>query len=153
MTVQDYLKIIGLTTAIVAALAFVLAYFVVSFRKNKQEGTKDVISSAEQITRFWKERADDYSKVIETMKIEYDAKIQDLTRKLGELTGRFEAEKTQNERLEKIFQGRSPELENSLKDISSTMNEIMVFMHSINEHMKTSNKDLKIEAVVSHDNK
>lgn len=118
MTIIQILQIIGLVIGALAGLAGVAALLGVAwsqFNKGNRTEKNEVVNSADTIADFWKKQADDYKEMMKVKDDKNSTLINELTRKVGELTGQLTAEKAQNERYEKIFQGRNPEMDTFMK--------------------------------------
>ncbi len=115
MSIQDILTIAA--SVLVGTGLFIggVGYFISAFKKGGRQEKTDVVSSAEQLTQFWKDQAEGYKIMGEKKEQEWNDKFQTLSREVGELRGQLTAEKTQNERLEKIFQNRDPETQEFMK--------------------------------------
>lgn len=122
MTLKDILLfIIGSITSL-GVLAAGIGYLMGTARKKERDEKTEVVSSADQVSMFWKDQANEYKEMMKIRDEKNDGKVKDLTsevnlltKEVGELRGQLNAEKTQNERYEKIFQGRSPEQEEFMK--------------------------------------
>ena len=86
-----------------------IGYFIGLFRKGSKQEKSEVINSSQEVITFWKTTAENYQTILSTKEKDWNEKFQGLTREFGELKGKYEAEKAQTERLEKIFQNRDPE--------------------------------------------
>lgn len=174
---MNWIQIIEFALGAFAALgifAFGAGYLVSQFGKGKKEEKNDIVSSADQLTQFWKEQAEGYKVMMAEKDRSNDEKIQKLTREVGELRGQLTSTQEQNKKLEAIFQNRNPEMEAFMKTIlavadqsqkfmadnkifqqdqHNVMVEIRDFMGHINEHLESVDKDLKIETTVSKQTK
>lgn len=119
-------QLIGLILASGGILIGGIGFAIYSYKKSGRQERKDVTETADTISNFWKGQADkleailkvkdeEFNKKISELTKDFNEKIQQLTGKIGELTGQLTAEKMLNERLEKIFQNRSPEMEEFMK--------------------------------------
>jgi pantoate kinase len=149
-----------------AVLFFGGGYLISQWKAGSKQEKADIISNSSQIVEFYKSERDGYKEIIQTL----TEKVRVLTGELGEIRGQLRTEKEQNDRLEKIFQNRNPEMEQFMKtslEVSKqaqdfmmnnksfqetqhqVMEEIRNFMKQINENLSLVNKDLKIEATVT----
>lgn len=134
-----------------------LGYLVKTFRKGTKEEKAEVIGSSQEIINFWKSQAENYQLILASKEKDWNEKFQVLTREFGELKGKYDSEKVQNERLEKIFQNRDPESQKFMElvmkaietqgkvneGIVNTLAEIHALM--IDEH----NREMKVEATIT----
>lgn len=126
METRDLIELILAGSGAVALLAGGFGFVVYSYKKSGRQERKDVTETADTISNFWKSQAEKLEEILKHKDIEFNnkltsvtkefnEKIQALTEKIGVLTGQLSAEKLLNERLEKIFQNRSPEMEAFMK--------------------------------------
>ena len=103
-----------------------IGFAVYSYKKSGRQERRDVTETADVISDFWKNQAEEMKLILQTKDTEVQAqiaaltkdfneKIQDLTKQVGVLTGQLTAEKALNEKLEQIFQNRNPEMEGFMK--------------------------------------
>lgn len=149
---------------------FGAGYLVSQFRKGNKEDKTSVLQSAEQLTGFWKEQAEGYKIMMADKDEKHQKQINDLTKEVGELRGALNEKTASYEKLEKIFQGRSPEQDAFMKTMlavaqqsqtfmadhatfqktmGDTMSQILSFMTKINTHLEQEGKELEINATVS----
>lgn len=171
-------EVITLAATIIGSLGLLaggVGFIVYSYTKAGRQERKDVTDSADTIADFWKKQAEELKVILQTKDIEFNEKIQaltkefnekiqNLTKELGEITGQLNAEKTQNEKLEKIFQNRNPEMETFMKymvaaserhdethkkmiQILTDLHQTSTANHEIFEAEK--DKDLKIESTIT----
>lgn len=126
MDTRDYIELIIAGSGAIAFLAGGFGFAVYSYKKSGRQERKDVTETADVISDFWKSQAEklevilkkkdeEFSQKLAEVTKDFNEKIQSLTEKIGVLTGQLSAEKMLNERLEKIFQNRSPEMEQFMK--------------------------------------
>lgn len=151
-TLQLVLTIIGILGSI-GLFAGGIGFLLSRFSKGRSEEKIDVISSADQLTSFWKEQVDGYKTVV----AELTEKIRVLTGEIGELRGQLQSEKKQTEMLERIFQNRDPETKKfmehvmqSIKDQAQVNGEIVRILKEIHNMSKAEHeRDFKVEATVT----
>lgn len=151
-TLQIILTVIGILGSI-GLFAGGVGFLASRFKKGSTEEKIDVISSADQLTSFWREQVDGYKVVV----AELTEKIRVLTGEVGELRGQLTAEKKQSEMLEKIFQNRDPETQKfmehvmqSIKDQAGVNTEIVRILKEIHQMSKEEHeRDFKIESTVT----
>jgi hypothetical protein len=151
-TLQLVLTIIGVLGSI-GLFAGGLGFLLNRFSKGSSEEKTDVISSADQLTSFWKEQVDGYKTVVS----ELTEKIRVLTGEIGELRGQLQSEKKQTEMLERIFQNRDPDSQKfmehvmqSIKDQAGVNTEIVRILKEIHNMSKEEHeRDFKIESTVT----
>lgn len=149
MTIPEiFFAILGVLSAF-GICAGGLGYLISSYKKGTRAENSEVVSSAENLTNFWKEQADGYKVMMAEKDASWNDRFEKMSREMGELQGQLIAEKKQTERLEAIFKDRNPETEQFMKDTTSAMSQIMKFMEAINKHMEEEKKELHIEATVS----
>lgn len=99
--------IIGIPTGL-GLFAFGAGYLWSQIKKGNKQGkdeSNELIKSNDDIKAIYKEQNSDLKEINKVL----GEKIEALTREVGEIRGQLNSEKAQNERLEKIFQGRDPE--------------------------------------------
>lgn len=123
------LQIAQIAAIILAGLGTLLGgvgFAIYSYKKSGRQERKDVTETADVISEFWKNQAEELKLILQTKDVEvqsqiaaltkdFNEKIQDLTKQVGVLTGQLTAEKALNEKLEQIFQNRNPEMEGFMK--------------------------------------
>ncbi len=109
------LEILGGLGLLAGGLGFLLQ----SFKKSGREERLAVVDSADNIAEFWKKQAEEYKSMMVLKEEKTSKQINELTREVGELKGQLNSEKAQNERLERIFQNRNPEMESFMKAVVS----------------------------------
>lgn len=125
--------------ASIGILAGGMGYLISSFR-----------GGSNKLTAFWKDQADGYKLMIAEKDRTNDDKFQALHKEIGELRGQLNAEQALNERLEKIFQNRNPEMDNFMKSMSENMVEVSRVLKEIHTMSKMEHeRDFKVEATVS----
>lgn len=159
------LYIIGILASL-GLFAFGAGYLWSQAKKGSRVEKSEVISSAEGSKVFWKEQSEDYKEMMRVKDEKNDATVKELTiqinaltREVGELRGQLNAEKTQNEKLEKIFQGRSPEMEEFMKfmiqatkDQAESHKKIVEVLEKVHTFAEMEHdRDFKITATVSKD--
>jgi len=126
MTTMEIAQIAGGAVISLGIFAGGVGYLMQAYKKSGREERKDVTDSADTISEFWKKQAEELKLILQTKDTEFNAqlakttkefneKIQDLVKQVGILTGQLTAEKAANDRFEKIFQGRNPEMEEFMK--------------------------------------
>lgn len=126
MTPLQIAQIAAIVLAGIGTLFGGIGFAIYSYRKSGRQERKDVTDTADVISEFWKNQADELKLILQTKDAEFQSqitaltkdfneKIQELTKQLGVLTGQLTAEKALNEKLEKIFQNRNPEMEGFMK--------------------------------------
>lgn len=98
-----------------------IGYFVSLFRKGSKQEKSDVISSSQEVITFWKTQAENYQTILAQKEKEWNEKFTGITREFGELKGKYDAEKAQTDRLEKIFQNRDPESQKFMELVISAI--------------------------------
>lgn len=116
---ETILLIIGIIASL-GIFAGGLGFLLSRFSKGKKEERQDIVQSSEQLTQFWKDQADGFKEMLETKTTELNAKINDLSREVGELRGQLNAEKKANEKLEMIFQNRDPQTQEFMKLLTAS---------------------------------
>lgn len=159
MSLIDIIKIGSQIAAGVGFLGAGIGFLVYSFKKSTRDESKAVTESADTIADFWKNQANEYKTMMATKDEKYTSQINELTTQVGELRGQLNAEKATNERLEKIFQNRNPEMEEfirymvqavqNINEVHTSMVKVLSDIHA----MSTSNhemlaKELKIETTI-----
>lgn len=159
MNVNDIIKLILAVGGAITLIASGLGVFIYSYRKSGRQERKDVTDSADTISEFWKKQAEELKLILQTKDVEYNAqltkvtkefneKIQELTKQVGILTGQLTSEKAANDRFEKIFQGRNPEMEafmkfmiQAAKDSQESHEQIVKVLTDLHK-TSTSNHDI-----------
>ncbi len=151
-TLQMILTIVGIVGSI-GIFAGGIGFLFSKFQKGNKEDKADALTSADQLTNFWKEQVEGFKLII----ADQTEKIRILTGEVGELRGQLVAEKKQNEMAREILQNRDPETKRfmehmvqSIKDHSETHKEIIrilgeIHSMSIAEH----DRDFKVTANVT----
>lgn len=111
---QTILVIVGSITSL-GILAGGIGYCISSFKKGSKEEKNEVITTSQEIINFWRSQAENLQVILERKEKEWNERFQLISSELGELRGQLNAEKIQNERLEKIFQGKNPEQEEFMR--------------------------------------
>jgi len=120
-------------------LAGGMGYLISSFR-----------GGGNKLTSFWKEQADGYKLMMVEKDRVNDEKFQVLHKEIGELNGRLNAEQALNERLEKIFQNRNPEMDSFMKGMVDSMGQIGRVLSEIHTMTKAEHeRDFQISATVT----
>ncbi len=128
-----------------------------SFRKGAKEEKQEVMGSSQEIINFWKGQAENLQTILDRKEQDWNEKFQGLTREMGELRGQLNAERAQNDRLEKIFQNRDPEtqkfMELVMKAIENQQMANQEFLKTLKEiHelvAQENNREMKVEAKIS----
>ena len=175
MEIKKVITLVAVITASLGVLVGGAGFLVYSYKRAGRQERKDVTDTADTIADFWKKQAEELKQILQTKDAEFNQKIQDmtkefnekiqaLTKEVGELTGQLNAEKAQNDRLEKIFQNRNPEMETFMKymvaaserhdethkkmiQILTDLHQTSTANHEIWEAEK--DKDLKIESTIT----
>ena len=159
MPIKDIIQLAASIIFSIGVIAAGVGYALSQFRRGNRQDKEEVVSSADQLTNFWKEQVDGFKEIVKAQ----DEKIQALTREVGELRGQLSSERNQNEELKKIFQNRNPEMEQFMKymvqatkdqaESHGKIIEVLTALHKMSSSnhalIQETNKDLKIEAVVS----
>jgi hypothetical protein len=114
------LQIAELIIGSIASLGIVFGgagYLVSVFRKGTKQEKSDIIQTSTQVTEFYKDQIQGFKDIVESQ----TEKIRQLTGEIGELRGQLTTEKSQNDRLEKIFQNRNPEMDTFIKAVMGDM--------------------------------
>ncbi len=130
MEINEIIKLMLSAAALITVVFGGIGFAVYTYRKSGRQERKDVTDTADTIANFWKNQAEELRLILTTKDAEFNAKLSEvtkdftaqvtaLTEKVGILTGQLAAEKAANERLEKIFQNRSPELDGFMKYMMS----------------------------------
>jgi hypothetical protein len=161
-TLQIILTFVGILGALglfAGGIGFLWTKIRGGSKEAKTEST-DLLTSNDQIKQFYKEQNDDLKEINKVLGEKVDA----LTREVGEIRGQLIAEKTQNERLEKIFQNRDPETKQFMefmmqavkdqsqvaKDQSESHKEIVRVLGEIHTMSKMEHeRDFSISATVT----
>lgn len=153
---QTILIVIG-SIASIGILAGGIGYFVQSFRKGSRSEKSEVVSSSQEIINFWKSNSENLQIILDRKETEWNGKFQALTKELGELKGQLNAEKAQNDRLEKIFQNRNPESDDFMKfmveaarqqqAVNQDILRILQEIHSLS--IEEHNREMKVETKIS----
>ncbi len=168
---MDTTKIAIMVMGSIASLGILaggLGFLMSKFKSGSKEEKEGLISSSEKLTEFWKSQSEGYKIMMEAKdekwRLEskekdekYRQEMQSLTREVGELRGQLNAEKSTNERLEKIFQGRNPEMEEFMKFmIQATTNQtegqkaILEVLEEIKKmSLEEKTRELHLEGTVS----
>ena len=150
-SLQIILTVVGLLGS-VGFLAGGIGFLISRFNKGKVEEKSDVISSADQLSSFWKEQVDGFKEVIkeltaklEKQKDDHTIEMKKVLTELGEVRGQLTAESKQKGEYLAILQNRDPEtqkfMEIMLKFVenqTNTNNEISRVLESI--HTSTVTK-------------
>lgn len=137
-TLDTILSILGILTSI-GVLAGGVGYLASSFKKGSTQKDHEIISNAEQITKFYKDQAETYKNMLadkETAwneeKKEWNVKFNELTKEVGTINGKLAEKEKQAEQYLAILQNRDPETKEfnkfviqAVKD-SSQMHERMM---------------------------
>lgn len=140
-----------------------IGYLVSQYKKGGKLQEEEVVSSADKLTQFWKDQADGYKEMMETKDKTNSEQINSLSTQVGELRGQLTAALNQNEELKKIFQGRSPEMEQFMKSMvqantdqmenqkkmTIALDKILGTVLESNKLLKEEAKDLEIVATVT----
>lgn len=166
---MDFTLYFKILLSIIAALTSVgilvggIGYFVSIFKKGTKQKDTEVISSADQLSNFWKDQVDGFKEVIKelTAKIEkqkddHNVEMKKILSELGEVRGRLGAEVKQKEEYLAILQNRDPEtkkfMEYMIKAVenqSSVTAEIVRVLSEIHSMTKVDlDTDLKLESVL-----
>ncbi len=167
MNIVEIIKIIGVVLGAMLGLAGFAALLGVAysqFKKSGRQETSEVLKSADGAVDFWKNQANDYKEMMAAKDLKSNEQINALTEKVGILTGQLRSEKEQNDRLEKIMQGRNPEMETFMKymvtssekhsETHTAMMKVLTDLHtmSASNHQllkQEGEKDLKIDATIT----
>lgn len=109
MTTKDIILYIITSLGSLGLVAGSIGYLVNSFRSGSKQEKGDVISSAEQLSQFWKDQAEGYKVMMEAKDIKNAEQINKLTGEVGELKGQLNAETAQKKEYLAILQNRDPE--------------------------------------------
>lgn len=130
----DIAKWVGGSLTALAAITALIGVAYAQFRKGSRDESNAVVTSADNISEFWHKQADEY-KAMMAVKEEsfqkqfsdsterYQKQISELTEKVGVLTGKLANSTEYADKLEKIFQGRNPEMEAFMKFMVQSSNE------------------------------
>lgn len=138
-------------------------YVISIFKKGSKQKDSDVLSSADQLSSFWKEQVEGFKTIIaeltsklEKQKDDHNIEMKKLIDELGQVKGQLNAEtKAKSEYLD-ILQNRDPEtkkfMEYMIKAVenqSSINAEIVRVLGEIHSMTKAENeRDLKIDATI-----
>lgn len=157
--VQIVLVIMG-SLASLGLLAGGVGYLYSQFVTGKGSRSKENIETENSLITFLKNQNEGFEKIVK----EQNVKIVDLGKEMAAMKATNEEKDKTIEKYLSILQNRNPELEQFMQKMTVLgenseafmkgqiviMGEIQTFMQAINTHMETANKDLKIEATVSH---
>jgi biopolymer transport protein ExbB/TolQ len=126
MNIKELAELIGIVLGTLGLFAAGVGTVIYGVKRTERQERKDLTETADTISNFWKNQAEELKEILATkdsefnIKLaavtrEFNEKIQDLVKEIGMLKGQLSAEKAINERLEKIFQNRSPEMEAFMK--------------------------------------
>jgi hypothetical protein len=163
MDTVNVAKIIGTILAAALSIAAVVAIIGVAyaqFKKAFRNERVEAINSADTLAEFWHKQADEYKDAMALKDEKYTEQINKLTRELGEVRGELNAAKASNERLEKIFQGRDPEMQEfmrfmiqAVKDQAETHQKIVKVLDDIHNMSKSNHSLLEDESKVKIEGK
>lgn len=167
---MDYQKIQTIITIITGLGLFAgsMAFVIDKFFTRQKTDKGEEINSADTLTKFWKDQAEQYKVVlgeketayllkIEKITTDFNEKFQDLKERFGNLKGQYEAEKSQRERVESILKDRNPETEafmklmiQAIKDQSDSHTEMVKILKEIHTMSKAEHdRDFKVETTVT----
>lgn len=137
----------------VGIIALGFGYVTSQFLVGRKGRTKDDIETENTLTTYLKNQIEGFKEIVEKQ----NNRIAGAEKEISALRATLgEKDKIISRYLE-ILQNRNPEIDTFIKESKvrqeqqmGIMNEIKVFMKNINDHMVQQNKDLKIEATVSH---
>lgn len=160
---SPYLIIIG-SLGSVGLLTGGLGYLISQFREGGAKQKADVVSSADQLSSFWKEQADGYKAMAQQEKEaatikekEWNTKFNELSREVGEIKGQLVEKEKQAAQYLEILQNRDPETKRFMElvigaiDGQSVVNkEIVRVLSEIHSMVsKDLEQDLKITSTVT----
>lgn len=164
---MEFLKqVISYIPQVATAVIIIIAgggYIIRTFNKDGSQEKVDVVNSANTILDYWKKQAEEYKIVIDAKDKAHSEKVTELTKdfniqmnsvskEVGELKGQLNAEKAQNERLEKIFQNRDPETQKFMEFMVKAMENQDKILSEIFKIVKAEeNRELKITSTVVKD--
>lgn len=142
---MPYLDSIMPSLAILATLGIVaggVGYLISQFRSGSRKATTD----SREIIEFYKLENQTLKEIASSKDKSNDAKFLELSKELAELKGQLKSEKEQNDRLEKIFQNRDPEIDNFRK----VLLEASVEQAKINKEVLRILKEIYSMAIAEH---
>lgn len=160
---MDVLSIIEILGAL-ALFAGGLGYLVQAFKGGSRVENKEITSSAEKLSSFWKEQVEGYQKVLEQKdarsaqrETEWNTKFTELTREVGTIKGQLVEKEKQAEHYLAILQNRDPETKQFMElmikfaENQTTINGKMIgVLNDIHTMTKAEHdRDFKIEATVT----
>lgn len=152
---QIALFILG-SIASLGIIAGGIGYLINTFRKGSKIERSDILSSAEQLAKFWQEQAQGYKTMMEEKDAKYTEKINTLTREVGELKGQLNAETNQKKEYLAILQNRDPEtkkfyeyvmkaIENQ-ETVNSEMIRVLKEIHTMTTEER--NREMHVEGTI-----
>jgi septal ring factor EnvC (AmiA/AmiB activator) len=160
MPVKDLIQLIFSILLGVGVFAGGVGYVVSAYMQGKKGQTASVVSSADQLTDFWKDQVDGFKAMVS----EQNVKIQNLTNELNQVRGQLNSREKQIEELQATLNLRNPEMKQfmelmmqSVREQSESHTEIVRVLKDLHamsssNHLLLQNeqeKELKIEGTVT----
>lgn len=124
MSILDILKITAIIVGGLSALAGVLGYLVISYKKSGREKIESVVNSSDQLTGFWRDQVEGFKEMVATQ----NEKIRTLTGEVGELRGQLNEKTKQAEEYKLIFQGQNPEMKQFMQTMLDVAKQSQAYM-------------------------
>lgn len=133
------------------------------FKKKPRDENNEIITSATNQMEFWKKQHEEEKEIGKIKEEKYTTRVDEITkdftsqinllsREVGELKGQLNAEKAQNERLEKIFQNRDPETQKFMEYMVKAMENQDKMLNEIYKLTKSEqDRELKVTSTIVKD--
>jgi hypothetical protein len=155
-TLQVILTIVGAIGS-VGILAGGFGFLFSKFRKGTMEEKTDIMSSADQLTNFWKEQITGFKDVIKELREkleiqtkEFNTQLQVMGNELGQVRGQLEAEARQKKEYLAILENRDPATKQFMEYMVKSMENQDKMLQEIFKYAKLEHdRDFKVEAIVT----
>jgi len=147
METRDVIELTLTVASGIAVITGIVGAVIYGLRRGTRQEKNEVISSAAEITAFWKSQAEDYKKMNEALvakmdaqKADYTTQIHALSKELSEIRGKFD--QTEKQKLEylSILQNRDPALTEYIKFARETTISFQAIVKSMIEDIR----DIKV---------
>lgn len=161
-TIQSIIEIVGGLGVFGAGFGYLIS----QFKKGSNEQKKEVISSADQLTTFWKEQAEGYKAMAQSEKEaatikdkDWNDKFNALATEVGQIKGQLLEKEKQAAQYLEILQNRDPStlefqklMVNAVTEQSEVNKQIVMLLKDIYAMAKDEHdRDFKITTTVTKD--
>lgn len=153
INLQDTVTVISSILLCLGILAGGIGYLVSIFRKSNKQENVEVVTTANQLTEFWKDQIQGFKVMVE----DQNKKIQDLSNELNLVKGQLMEKDKQIKTYLEILQNRNPEMEEfmkymvqSVKDQGESHKQIVDVLKEIHDFARLEHeRDFNITATVT----